>query len=110
MKEIVGTDGCIHHEEIEGQLRSMLVSSFGEMVGASGIAALDLAANYKTMGEKARAAMDPEFSKYGLSLTRFVIENISVPPKWKKMLDTRAQMGVVGAWGVSHSSRRPRHT
>jgi membrane protease subunit (stomatin/prohibitin family) len=99
MKEIVGTDGCFTTEEIEGQLRSMLVSSFGEMVGASGIAALDLAANYKTMGEKAREAMDPEFQKYGLSLTRFVIENISVPPEVEKMLDTRAQMGIVGDMG-----------
>ena len=99
IKEIVGTDGCFTTEEIEGQLRSMLVSTFAEMLGTSGIAALDLAANYKSMGEKARQAMDPEFQKYGLSLTRLVIENISVPPEVEKMLDTRSQMGIVGDMG-----------
>jgi membrane protease subunit (stomatin/prohibitin family) len=99
IKEIVGTDGCFTTEEIEGQLRSMLVSAFAEMLGTSGIAALDLAANYKSMGDKARIAMDPEFQKYGLSLTRLVIENISVPPEVEKMLDTRSQMGIVGDMG-----------
>ncbi len=99
IKEIVGTDGCFTTEEIEGQLRSMLVSTFAEMLGTSGIAALDLAANYKSMGDKARQAMDPEFQKYGLSLTRLVIENISVPPEVEKMLDTRSQMGIVGDMG-----------
>jgi membrane protease subunit (stomatin/prohibitin family) len=96
MKQIVGTEGCYTTDEIEGQLRSMLVSSFAAMLGSSNTAALDLASNYKTMGEKARADMEADFQGYGLSLTRFVIENISVPPEVEKMLDTRSQMGIVG--------------
>lgn len=96
MKQIVGTDGCYTTDEIEGQLRSMLVSSFAAMLGSSGTAALDLASNYKTMGEKARGEMETDFQGYGLALTRFVIENISVPPEVEKMLDTRSQMGIVG--------------
>jgi membrane protease subunit (stomatin/prohibitin family) len=96
MKQIFGTEGCYTTDEIEGQLRSMLVSSFAAMLGSSNTAALDLASNYKTMGDKARGEMEADFQGYGLSLTRFVIENISVPPEVEKMLDTRSQMGIVG--------------
>lgn len=99
MKEVVGTDGHYTTEDIEGQLRSMLVAAFTQMLGSSQIAALDLAANYKAIGDKARDAMEPEVNGYGISLTRFLIENISVPPEVEKMLDTRAQMGIVGDMG-----------
>ena len=99
IKQVVGTDGCYTTEEIEGQLRSMLVSSFSGMLGSSKIAALDLAANYKTMCDQARTSMEPEFQTYGISLSRFVIENISVPPEVEKMLDTRSEMGIVGDMG-----------
>ncbi|MFH1113799.1 MAG: SPFH domain-containing protein, partial [Pseudomonadota bacterium] len=96
MKEVVGTDGCFTTEEIEGQLRSMMVSAFTHMLGAAEIAALDLAANYRSIGDKARADMEGDFRKYGLSLTRFIIENISVPPEVEKMLDVRSQVGIAG--------------
>jgi membrane protease subunit (stomatin/prohibitin family) len=69
------------------------------MLGKSKIAALDLAANYRDMGESARQFMAPEFQDYGISLTKFLIENISVPPEVEKMMDTRSQMGVIGDMG-----------
>jgi membrane protease subunit (stomatin/prohibitin family) len=96
VKEVVGTLGCFTTEEIEGQLRSMLVSALTTMLGEAKIAALDLAANYRTMGDKARATLDQDFRAYGLSLSMFVIENISLPPEVEKMLDVRSQMGIAG--------------
>ena len=99
MKEVFGTSGLFTTDEIEGQLRSMLVSAFAAMLGNAKIAALDLAANYRTMGDSASAAMEPEFQRYGVALTLFVIENISMPPEVEKMLDTRTQMGIVGDMG-----------
>ena len=99
MKEVVGTDGHFTTDEIEGQLRSILVSSFTGMLGQAQVAALDLAANYRSLGASSREDMDAQFQRYGLSLTQFVIENISVPPEVEKMLDTRSQMGIVGDMG-----------
>lgn len=99
MKEVVGTEGSFTTDEIEGQLRSMLVSAFTHRLASAGIAALDLAANYRVMGDRARAGMDEEFQRYGLSLTMFIIENISVPPEVEKMLDVRTQMGIAGDLG-----------
>ena len=77
----------------------MLVSAFTGMLAKSQIAALDLAANYPNIGDKAQAAMEPEFQKYGVSLTRLVIENISLPPEVEKVLDARSQMGLAGDLG-----------
>ena len=99
MKEVFGTEGAFTTDEIEGQLRSILVSTFTGMLGKAGIAALDLAANYRSIGETARNEMESAFQRYGLSLTLFLIENISVPPEVEKMMDVRAQMGVVGDMG-----------
>ncbi|MBM3301051.1 MAG: SPFH domain-containing protein, partial [Deltaproteobacteria bacterium] len=99
MKEVVGTNGCFTTGDIEGQLRSVLVSAFTQLLGKAKIAALDLAANYRAIGDQAREAMDADFQGYGLTLTRFVIENISLPPEVEKMLDTRTQMGIVGDMG-----------
>jgi membrane protease subunit (stomatin/prohibitin family) len=99
LKEVVGTDGLFTTENIEGQLRSMLVSAFTGMLAKSQIAALDLAANYPNIGDKAQTAMEPEFQKYGVSLTRLVIENISLPPEVEKVLDARSQMGLAGDLG-----------
>lgn len=99
LKEIVGTNGVFTTEDIEGQLRSMLVSVFTGMLAESKIAALDLAASYRSVGDQARQAMDPQFQGYGLSLSMFVIENISVPPEVEKMIDVRSQMGIAGDLG-----------
>jgi membrane protease subunit (stomatin/prohibitin family) len=96
LKQIVGTDALFTTDEIDGQLRSMVVSAFSAMLGNSEVAALDLAANYRTMGENCRQSMNSEVDTYGMTLTLFVIENISVPPEVEKMLDTKAQMGIVG--------------
>ncbi len=99
IKEIVGTLGCFTTEEIEGQLRSMLVSGFTNLLGEAKIAALDLAANYRTIGETARGALEKDIQDFGLLLTKFVIENISLPPEVEKMLDVRSQMGIAGDLG-----------
>lgn len=99
MRQVVGTDGCFTTDEIEGQLRSMIVSSFSGMLAKSKIAALDLASNYRTMGDSSREAMNPDIQSYGLTITAFVIENISLPPEVEKMLDIRSQMGIVGDMG-----------
>jgi membrane protease subunit (stomatin/prohibitin family) len=99
LREVVGTDGQFTTEEIEGQLRSMLVSAFTNMLATAQVAVLDLAANYKTIGERAKTSMETDLQKYGVSLALFLIENISLPPEVEKMLDTRSQMGVAGDLG-----------
>lgn len=99
LREIVGTDGHFTTDEITGQLKRMTVSGFSDLLGESKIPALDLAANYDELSEQARTKIAPWFQSHGLELSKFWIENISMPPEVEKALDTRTSMGVVGDMG-----------
>lgn len=96
MKEIVGTDGLFQVDEISGQLRNMVVTEFTQALGELKIPVLDLAANYRNLSGTIEKALDPHFTEYGLDLTKFLIENISVPPEVEAAIDRRSSMGAVG--------------
>ena len=96
LREIVGTDGYFTVDEIDDQLRNLIVSRFATIIGQMNIPILDLAANYETMGDFIEEKISPEFSAYGLELTKLLVENISLPPKVEEALDKRTGMGLAG--------------
>lgn len=96
IKEIAGTNAHFQTEDIDGQLKRAIVSEFTDALGELKIPALDLAAQYKEMGDAIRGKINEEFSTWGLEVTKFFIENISVPPEVEAALDKRASMGALG--------------
>lgn len=96
IKQVVGTNGLFETDDIAGQLKRTVVSEFTDALGEAKIAALDLAANYKEMGQLLRNNMNEDFKTFGLEVVKFVIENISVPPEVEAALDKRASMGALG--------------
>lgn len=96
IKEVAGTNGQFDTEDIEGQLKRMLVSGFTDALGESKIPALDLASNYDELGKIARTNLREEFASFGLELTKFFVENISLPPEVEAAMDKRTSMGVLG--------------
>ncbi|MEC8025104.1 MAG: SPFH domain-containing protein [Myxococcota bacterium] len=96
LTEVVGTDGLFTTDEIEGQLRRMLVSAFTTTLGKSGIPVLDLAGNYDEIARQCKTTMESQFAEYGLHLSKFLIENISLPAEVEKSIDQRASMGAIG--------------
>jgi membrane protease subunit (stomatin/prohibitin family) len=96
MKEVVGTDGLFQTDEISGQLRDLVVTEFTTALGELKIPVLDLAANYRQLSQRIQETLRPNFNEYGLDITRFLIENISVPPEVEAAMDKRSSMGVVG--------------
>lgn len=99
IKEITGTSGRFMTEDIEGQLKRTLVGGFSDALGESKIAALDLASNYDELGKFTRVKLNEEFKVFGLELTKFVIENISLPQEVEQAMDKRTSMGVIGDVG-----------
>jgi membrane protease subunit (stomatin/prohibitin family) len=97
MRQIVGTDGLFQTGEITGQLRHLVITEFTSALGELKIPVLDLASNYRHLSQQIEQILDPHFAEYGLDLTRFLIENISVPPEVEAMIDKRSGMSVVGA-------------
>ena len=96
IKEIAGTQAHFTTEEVSEQLRSMVVTRFTDAVGESKIPVLDLAANYDELSKFINTKINPEFSEYGLELTKFLVENISLPPEVEAALDKRSSMGILG--------------
>jgi membrane protease subunit (stomatin/prohibitin family) len=96
IKEIAGTQAHFTTEEVTEQLRNLAVTRFSDAVAESKIPVLDLAANYDELSQFIKAKVNPEFLEYGLEVTKFLVENISLPPEVEQALDKRSSMGILG--------------
>ncbi|UDQ97844.1 SPFH domain-containing protein [Lentisphaerota bacterium WC36G] len=96
ISKFVGSRDEFSCEDLEGQLRARLISSFSDCVGELKIPALELAANYDEMGEAMVAKLTPDFTRWGIELQSFAVENISLPEEVQKAMDERASMGAIG--------------
>lgn len=100
LKEIAGTDSEFNVEEINEQLRNIAVSRGMDAVAESKIPVLDLASNYDEVSKLITDKIKPEFNEMGLNLTKFLIENVSLPPEVEAALDKRSSMGIIGNLGA----------
>ncbi len=96
IREIAGTNAQFQTEDIEGQLKRSVVTEFSDALGELKIPALDLASQYKELGERIRGMINGDFASWGLEVTKFYIENISLPPEVEAAMDKRASMGALG--------------
>jgi membrane protease subunit (stomatin/prohibitin family) len=96
IKEIAGTNAHFQTEDIEGQLKRAIVTEFSDAIGELKIPALDLAAEYKEIGDQIRGKINEDFKGYGLEVTKFYVENVSLPPEVEAAMDKRASMGALG--------------
>jgi len=96
LSRFVGSRDEFRVDEIEGQLRTRIVSSFSDALGEMKIPALDLLTKYDELGAEMRRRLSDIFEDLGLDLLSFTVENISVPEAVQKALDERASMGAVG--------------
>ena len=93
---IVGTQGLTTTADILGQLRSTILSRLSDAIAESKIAALDMATKYDELSRTAIEKLGPEFGSYGLELSRFYVENISLPEEVEAAIDQRSKLGVLG--------------
>lgn len=93
---IVGTQGLTATNDILGQLRSTIISRFSDAIAESKIAALDLASKYDELSAQVTGKVAPEFASYGLDLSKYFIENMSLPEEVEAAIDQRSRLGVLG--------------
>jgi len=96
MREVFGTSSLFTVSGVEGQIKSIVVSGLSDAIAQSKIPALDLAANYMELSQYVLQTLNPKVESLGLTLSNFVIENISLPEEVEKAMDRRTSMGVVG--------------
>ncbi|QES89626.1 SPFH domain-containing protein [Rhizosphaericola mali] len=100
LKEIASTNPAFTVEDINEQLRNLAVSRGMEAIAESKIPVLDLASNYEEVSTIIIGKIQPEFNQLGLDLTKFLIENISLPEEVEQALDKRSSIGIVGNLGA----------
>jgi excisionase family DNA binding protein len=97
LKEVAGTDDHFRLDEFNDTMRSRIVSVFSEALASSKIPALDVAARYAELGGALLPLINPVIGeKYGLEMTTFLVENVSVPPEVEQAIDKRSSMAAVG--------------
>ena len=97
LREVAGTDQNFRLDEFADTMRSRIVSVFTEALARAGVPALDVAQRYAELGDALLPLVNPAMQgKYGIEITSFVLENVSVPPEVEQAIDKRSSMGVVG--------------
>ncbi|HWE04912.1 MAG TPA: SPFH domain-containing protein [Tepidisphaeraceae bacterium] len=100
LRQISGTSGQFSLEELDSQLRDMVAARFADALGASKIAALDLAGNYEQLGRYILPKIEADFEPFGLQIANFYVENISLPAEVEAAIDKRSSMGAIGNLGA----------
>jgi membrane protease subunit (stomatin/prohibitin family) len=96
---VSGTREIYTVEDLDGQLRALMLQHISDAVAASGVPFLDLAANQVEFAQQLQQACAPAFAKLGLGLETVTVQNLSLPEELQKILDQKIGMGMVGDMG-----------
>lgn len=96
VNKIVGTQGIYQTSQIEGQLRSIVVSRLTDVLGEAGVGLLDLPSMFDELGGAIRAKVLDDFAALGIALKQFFVQSISPTEETQKAIDERASMGAIG--------------
>ncbi|WP_308915249.1 SPFH domain-containing protein [Jannaschia sp. LMIT008] len=96
LQEIVGTDGDFRQDEIQFQIRNLIVQAASRALAGSRIPVLDMAANTDELGRIVAEQITATVAEYGLAVPELYFENVSLPPAVEEALDKRTSMGVLG--------------
>jgi membrane protease subunit (stomatin/prohibitin family) len=95
-KKISGTRDLYTVNDLDGQLKSSVVTNLASFLSQSGTAFLDMASNQVKFSDTLKTALEPTFANYGLELTTFLVQSFSLPEELQAYFDKAAQMRMVG--------------
>ena len=84
IREVIGTNDTFTTEQIAEQLKSIVVTRFTDTVGEHNLPVESYAANLNELSTAIAGFMKDDFVAYGMDVTKFLIENISMPDEVKK--------------------------
>lgn len=83
-------------QDLENQLRSIIITSFASFLGNMKTSFIELAANQVELSGSIKKALAGNFANYGLSLESFYVQSISLPEELQQYLDKATSMNLVG--------------
>jgi excisionase family DNA binding protein len=97
LREVAGSDHNFRLDEFADTMRSRIVSIFTDAIATAKIPVLDVASRYTELGDALLPLINPAIvAKYGLEITSFIVENVSVPPEVEQAIDKRSSMAAIG--------------
>src|SRR5258708_8946540 len=97
LKEVAGKDDHFRLDEFSDTMRSRIVSVFTEALAQAKVPVLDVASRYQELGDALLPVINPAVTaKYGIEISSFIIENVSVPPEVEAAIDKRSSMAAIG--------------
>jgi membrane protease subunit (stomatin/prohibitin family) len=94
--EISGTREVYTREEVEDQLRGIMLATMATSLGGSNVAFLDMAANQALMAQQVKGDLATAFARYGVGLDEFNVASVSLPEELQAALDERIGAGMKG--------------
>ncbi|MCC6138660.1 MAG: SPFH domain-containing protein [Bdellovibrionaceae bacterium] len=94
--KVSGTKDIFTTEEMEGQLRSAILTHLAAFLGKQEIGFIDMAANQMEFSKTLQTALSDLFTGYGLSLESFYVQSVSFPEELQGHFDKMASMKMVG--------------
>ena len=98
--EISGTREVYTRDEVEEQLRGILMSTMASSFGGANVAFLDMAANQALMAQQVKGDLGAAFARYGIGLDEFNVASVSLPEELQAALDERIGAGMKGSLGA----------
>ena len=98
-KEFAGTDPNVQVSELEGTLRGKIVDRFTEVVAEmaeQGLSFIQLQAQKTEFTKALMPRIQEYFTQFGLDITDFQIQSITLPPEVNEFLRKNTQMNMVG--------------
>ncbi len=96
MKEYFGTLHSCTTDKIQEYLKSIVLMELTDLIGECEIPALDLAANYRELGDTTRDKACEKFGKLGLAVDEVIVKNLKLPEVVEQAMDKRTTLGVLG--------------
>lgn len=102
--EISGTRDTYTRDQVEDQLRGILMATMASSLGGSNVAFLDMAANQALMAQQVYKDLATAFARYGVKLDEFNVASVSLPEELQAALDERISAGMKGSLGAERMS------
>jgi membrane protease subunit (stomatin/prohibitin family) len=98
--ELSGTRDEYTRDNVEDQLRGIMLATMANSLGGANVPFLDMAANQTLMAQQIRGDLVKAFDRYGIGLDEFNVGSVSLPEELQAALDERISAGMKGGLGA----------
>ena len=97
LREVAGSNRDFRLDEFSATMQSRLVSLFADALATARLKLEDLATRYRELGEALLPVVNEIMTtQYGVGVTSFTVQNISVPSEVERAIDKRGAMTEIG--------------